>query len=493
MKLSDILKNTDFEKINFDNIEVKSIEIDSRLVASGSMYVAIKGENFDGNDFINDAVEKGAVAVVSETKVEGVKVPLLITKDIRGALALLSKNLYKDPSSTLDIAAVTGTNGKTTTSFLINSVLKEVDEYAGIMGTIAYGYGDRTIDAPFTTPESNFLNSFLKEMNDEGAKKAVMEISSHSLDNKRVEGLKFKARVFTNLTQEHMDYHHTMEDYYKAKAKLFNIEYEKEGCVTFVNMDDQWGEKLLEKNKNFISFGFTKEAQITPLDFTLNDSSTEAIIKTPDGDFKINSSLVGEYNLYNIMAAIGVGNAFNIEKEKIIKGIENLKNVPGRLEKIDCKKNLNVFVDYAHTPDALERAIKAVRKITKNKARVITVFGCGGDRDRIKRPIMGEASTSLSNVTIVTSDNPRTENSDSIIGDIERGIMGVPCLREGDDFEDNYYIVISDREKAIDCAMNMAKENDSILIAGKGHEDYQIIGTEKIHFDDREIARKYCN
>jgi len=493
MKLKELLKALkSYEIQGSEDTEIFDIQYDSRTVRRGSLFVAIKGKNTDGNRFVPDVISRGAIAIVTDSPSPytlslmergGLRVAVIQVPNAREALARIAAAFYGEPASKLKLVGITGTNGKTTTSFLVESILREAGLNPGVIGTINYRYAGKVLPAPNTTPESLDLQRLLKEMVDSGVNAVVMEVSSHALSQDRVAGLIFDAGVFTNLTQDHLDYHGTMEAYFEAKARLFT-DFIDEGRAAVINMDDPKGEDLSKRAVGRvmgygvkgigIGIGIGRETNMYPKDIKLGVEGIEGTLVTPSGDIKVKSSLVGEFNLYNILAAVGAGVGLGLSVEAIEKGISDLKNVPGRLERVDSGQPFTILVDYAHTPDALERVLATLRELTDK--RIITVFGCGGDRDRGKRPIMGRIATEYSDVVIVTSDNPRTEDPMGIIEDIKAGITGVR--------------VIPDRREAIREAIREANEGDVVLLAGKGHEDYQIIGKEKIHFDDREEARK---
>ncbi|MBI5682555.1 MAG: UDP-N-acetylmuramoyl-L-alanyl-D-glutamate--2,6-diaminopimelate ligase [Deltaproteobacteria bacterium] len=494
MKLKDLLEVlSPFEIQNLnEDIEIKGIAYNSRDVKKGSLFAALKGENTDGYNFIPDAVKNGAAAIVSERIDSAVKVPEIIVPDSRDAMAKLACRFYGEPSRKLNLVGVTGTNGKTTTTFLIESILKQAGLESGVIGTINYRYRGKILDASHTTPESPDLQRLLKDMADNGVTNCVMEVSSHALSQKRVDGCIFKGGVFTNLTQDHLDYHKTMEDYFESKARLFE-EFlpQSEDCFAVINIDDEWGRLLKVKRPTIvgapkskvktIEYSLNAEAMgnIFPKKMDFTDNGIEASLSTPIGSIHISSKLLGKHNLQNIMAAVGAGIGLGLKIDVIEKGISNLKTVEGRIERVSSKKGFQAVIDYAHTGDALERLLTTIRDVAG--ARVITVFGCGGNRDRGKRPIMGEIAARFSNITIITSDNPRDEDPLAIIKEIEAGVKGQD------------YMIIPDRKEAIEKAVTIAEAGDFIVIAGKGHEKYQIIGDKKIPFDDVEEVRKAMN
>jgi len=484
MKLKELLKALKSYKIQgLEDTEIFDIQYDSRKVGKGSLFIAIKGEKADGNLFAEQAVEKGAVAVVTDSSelVFRISATAIYVPNAREALATISAVFYGQPASKLKLVGITGTNGKTTTSFIIESTLREAGLNPGVVGTINYRYAGKVLPAPNTTPESLDLQRLLNDMVKSGVKAAVMEVSSHALSQERVSGCVFDVAVFTNLTQDHLDYHITMERYFEAKARLFT-DFIDEGKTAVINMDDPKGEDLSKRALGrVIGYGIKGRGiatNIYPKDIKLGVEGIEGTLATPSGEIKIKSSLIGEFNLYNILAAAGAGVGLGLPVDVIERGITALKNVPGRLERVDAGQPFAILVDYAHTPDALERVLSTIRGLTAK--RIITLFGCGGDRDRGKRPIMGRIAAEYSDIVIVTSDNPRTEEPLKIIEDIASGASG-----QGSGIR-----VIPDRREAITEAIKEAREGDVVLLAGKGHEDYQIIGREKIHFDDREEAIK---
>lgn len=484
MKLKELLKTLKSYKIQgSEDAEIFDIQYDSRKVGKGTLFIAIKGEKADGNLFVEQAVEKGAVAVVTDSSelVFRISATAIYVPNAREALARISAAFYDQPAAKLKLVGITGTNGKTTTSYLVESVLNEGGLNPGVVGTINYRYAGKVFPAPNTTPESLDLQRLLNDMVESSVKAAVMEVSSHALSQERVGGCVFDVAIFTNLTQDHLDYHITMERYFEAKARLFT-DFIDEGKTAVINMDDPKGEDLSKRALGrVIGYGIKSrgiETNIYPKDIKLGVEGIEGTLATPSGEIKIKSSLIGEFNLYNIQAAAGAGVGLGLPVDVIERGITALKNVPGRLERVDAGQPFAILVDYAHTPDALERVLSTIRGLTDK--RIITLFGCGGDRDRGKRPIMGRIAAEYSDIVIVTSDNPRTEEPLKIIEDITSGVSG-----QGSGIR-----VIPDRREAITEAIKEAREGDVVLIAGKGHEDYQIIGREKIHFDDREEAVK---
>jgi UDP-N-acetylmuramoyl-L-alanyl-D-glutamate--2,6-diaminopimelate ligase len=486
-----------------DSRQVKSFPATPQ--GSGPLFAAVPGEHVDGHDFIADAVRDGAACVLAERKVPGVSVPALIVEDVRSALAAVSAIFYGEPSKSLTMVGVTGTNGKTTTAYLIESILRAAGFSTGLIGTVNYRYGGKTLPAPHTTPEAPELQRILREMCEAGVTHCVMEVSSHALAQRRVDGALFDAGVFTNLTHEHLDYHHTMEEYFRAKARLFGLlKKGGAGATAVINTDDPWGRRLAEEAVDPLTYGLAKGASLRPVHHTYTREGVKAELHTPAGNIKLFTPLIGEYNLLNVLAAVSVAVALGVDLDAIKRGVEGLKNVPGRLEKVEAlgKAGFTAYVDYAHTGDALERALCELDRIIGNgKGRIITVFGCGGDRDRTKRPEMGKAAVTHSNLTIITSDNPRSEDPLSIIAGIEKGVAGVAGVRKHSPGEGGEggegaggmngrgYMVIPERGEAIRKAVTLAADGDVILVAGKGHEDYQIVKGVKHPFDDLEVVK----
>lgn len=486
MKLSTLIGECEAKHMSGDSsVDIKGISEDSRRVERDFLFVAVNGEKSNGHDFLDEAAEKGAAALMMEEphRYEG-KVVNISVANSKKALGLVSSKFYGEPSKKLKLVGITGTNGKTTITYLLESILSAAHQSPGVIGTVNYRYEGRVFNASHTTPAPADLQRILSEMVVRGGTThCIMEVSSHALDQERVRGCNFETVIFTNLTRDHLDYHGSMEDYGKAKERLFlDLPFEHKKAI--INVDDSFGKMLEKKAKHVISYGLT-EGDICPVEIKKSKDGFLVKLNTPAGMMTIKSTLVGEYNLYNIMASIGAAISLGIDKEMIERGIEALKNVPGRLERISLPKGFEgcrVFVDYAHTPDALARVLEALRPTTTG--RLITLFGCGGDRDKEKRAIMGKASSEGSDFTIVTSDNPRSEDPQLIIEEIEKGVV------EGGGELGGNYTVIVDRHEAILEAARMMKSKDTLLIAGKGHEDYQILGNSRIYFDDRVEAVK---
>jgi UDP-N-acetylmuramoyl-L-alanyl-D-glutamate--2,6-diaminopimelate ligase len=496
MKLGRLVKGMNPQEISGDpEQQINGLAYDSRQVKPGNLFVALKGHDRDGHDYIEDALEKGAVALVGESfHGVGENVTKVRVEDSREALARLSIQFYRHPFDGLNLIGITGTNGKTTTSYILESILTSTGAKPGVIGTINYRYSGKSHPAPVTTPESLDLMRFLREMADDGITDVIMEVSSHALDQKRTEGCPFKVAIFTNFSRDHLDYHRTMEDYFKAKSHLFsdllgNGQGHKNSAI--LNMDDPKGIELAALTQaEVMTYGLYEKCDVGIESIVADKAGLKGKLTTPSGQRTFQSALLGEINLYNILAASAAAIALNIDLDDIVKGIEQLERVPGRLEPVRNARGLTIVVDYAHTPDALLKALRDVRPLVDGK--LITVFGCGGDRDKGKRPEMGRVAGEHSDLVIITSDNPRSEEPLSIIGQIEKGAREAGMERvEGASSRRGKplgYMMEVDREKAIRQAISKADKDDLVLIAGKCHEDYQIVGEVRRHFDDREVA-----
>lgn len=464
--------------------DVSSIQYDSRKIQKNSVFVAIKGFKTDGHKFISDAINKGAVAVVVEDDktvpdelILHSQIAKILVKDSRIALAELSKGLFNDPASRLKLIGITGTNGKTTTSFILKNILQQAGNKTGLIGTIANYVGETKIDSKLTTPESNDLNLFLLEMINQKCSHAVMEVSSHSLVLNRVYGLNFSVAIFTNITSDHLDFHNTIEEYFNAKKILFDNLLPNSFAI--INSDDLNSYNIVKNCKaKIVSYGISENSDYQIKNIRYNLSGTDFTISYNRSEYNIHTSLIGTFNAYNATASFAAAHKLGVDIEEIIKGINTTPQVSGRFEVLGNQMK-KVIVDYSHTADSLEKALQAVREIVKNDYQVVTVFGCGGDRDKTKRPAMGKIASELSDKVFVTSDNPRTENPFTIIEDIKKGISK------------NNFTVIENREEAIKQAIKNSNNDAVILIAGKGHENYQEINGVRNHFSDREVAGKY--
>jgi UDP-N-acetylmuramoyl-L-alanyl-D-glutamate--2,6-diaminopimelate ligase len=462
------------------NVEISGLACDSKAVKQGYLFAALKGSKVNGADFIDEAIARGASAVLLDSGNKDIFKrggAFIYVKDARFALAQASRAYFGDISAKMRLIGITGTNGKTTITYLLESLFKAINQEAGIIGTVNYRFGRRLIPAVNTTPGILELYSLLSTMRKEKIKNCVIEVSSHSLELARVETLEFDIAVFTNLTREHLDFHKNMDDYLSAKLKLF--EKIKKGGFAVVNADDPAASKVIEKvisgrKAKIITYGIDSKADITAEDIALSRKG----LRFKSGGIVFESNLIGRHNVYNILAAVAAAAALGIGMKDIKKGIEAMKGLPGRLEAVGCGQGFSVYVDYAHTEDGLEKVLRSLREL--KPARLISVFGCGGNRDRLKRPRMGNISTELSDMVVITSDNPRGEAPMDIINEITRGIAPG---------KDNYMIE-EDRFKAIKKALEEAKEGDIVLVAGKGHETYQVFKDTTVPFDDREVVKR---
>lgn len=464
--------------------DAADIVYDSRKVQKNSVFVAIKGYKTDGHKFLQDAINKGAVAVVVENEnsipdefVAHAQIAKIVVKDCRKALAELSRGFYKNPTNKLKLIGITGTNGKTTSTFILKNILQTAGYKTGLVGTIANYVGDQKIDSKLTTPESNDLNRMFYDMISAGCSHAIMEVSSHSLILNRVYGLDFSAAIFSNITSDHLDFHNTFDEYLKAKKILFDGL--SSNSFAIINSDDVSANEIVKDSKaKVITYGISDNSdyQIKNIKYDLN--GTDFTISNNKIEYSINTSLIGTFNAYNAASAFATAHSLGVNANKIIEGIKSSPQVPGRFEVIGKGKK-KVIVDYSHTADSLEKALQAIREIVKDKNQIVTVFGCGGDRDKTKRPIMGKVASDMSDKVFVSSDNPRTENPYDIIKDIIKGISK------------NNYEIEENREEAIAKAIQISNDDAVILIAGKGHENYQEINGIRNHFSDQEIALKY--
>jgi len=504
MQLGKLIEGVEVKKIVGDTVkEVDGIAYHSKQIGKEFLFAAIRGLEADGHQFIEEAIQRGAGVVVSEVERQVSDRTLILVPNSRQALAKISSNFYGDPSSRLKLIGITGTNGKTTTTYLLESILKKAGCTVGVIGTINYRFGHRITPAPNTTPESLDLQRILWEMSKGGASHVIMEVSSHGLDLDRVFGCQFDGVVFTNLTSEHLDYHKTLEQYFESKKKLFSdslVKSPKKRRFAVTNFDDPRGEKIVEGiDLPVIRYGLSPSCDVTADQMVSSFQGLSCRVRTPKGDLSIRSKLIGDFNVYNIMAAVSVGIGMEVPLETLKEGVEGLEGVSGRFENVENTRGLHVIVDYAHTHDALERVLLGLKRIVENGiqsyGKLITVFGCGGDRDRTKRPLMGEVAGKYSDLAILTSDNPRTEDPFAILEEVERGFKALP-LKEWHPNEMKLwrskkgYLKVPDRREAIRTAIRLAQPSDTVLIAGKGHEDYQIIGKKRFPFDDRIEAQK---
>lgn len=470
------------------NPDVSSVEYDSRRVKPGCLFLAMRGETSDGNRFIDAALQAGAVAIVTDSVSEKVRegVGWAVVPHGRRALARISENFYKRPAERLAITGITGTNGKSTTAFLIEAMLVASGRKSALLGTIEYHVAGRVYPAPHTTPEALELARLFSEAVGQGATEAVMEVSSHALAQQRIYGVPFDVAVFTNLTRDHLDYHKSMDEYFAAKRVLF------EGCgtdpprVSVINLDDEYGKKLAEFSRKrssvVLTYGWDRgDFHVANVDITPRGTRFDLVAKTEK--LAVFSPLIGRVNVYNILAAAAACWARGTDREAIVQGVSSLTHVPGRFQRVDCGQPFTLVVDYAHTDDALRNLTSLAREFVSRNlvpGRVVTVFGCGGDRDRTKRPLMGEAAGRGSDFVVLTSDNPRSENPSAIINDALVGVQKTGVK----------YSVEADRRKGIALAISAARPGDIVLVAGKGHEKVQVTREGAIPFDDVEVARE---
>ncbi len=483
MRLAKLLRGVETRGASaHGDVEILEIAYDSRRVKPGTLFAAIRGEKTDGNLFAADAVSRGAVAILSEQEKPGTlpaEFPWIQVADTRKALATSAANYYGRPAEVLKLVGVTGTNGKTTTSYLVDSILRAAGCEVGLLGTIGYRLVREPIPAPNTTPESLDLQKYLAQIVNAGGTHAVLEASSHALAMDRLWGCPFAMAIFTNLTRDHLDYHKTFDEYFAAKRRLFEGTGAAAPATGVTNRDDEYGRKLAGLASRTLTYGLEPGADITTRRPALSLSGIEFAAETPIGKIEVHSPLVGRPNVYNILAAIGAGVALNLPKEVIASGVAQLSAVPGRFERIEAGQPFLVVVDYAHTDDALRNLLATARDLNPD-GRIITLFGCGGDRDRTKRPLMGEAAGRASEIVVLTSDNPRSEDPLLIINDV---IVGVQRTKAK-------LLVEPDRQKAIELALDEARAGDVVLLAGKGHETYQALRDRTIEFDDRAVAHR---
>lgn len=473
MKISELIINLNEALTEGENVDIKNLTYNTGNVQKDSLFFCIKGVKFDGHNFAKTACSLGAAAIVIDKAVEDVpnNITKIKVKDTREAMAIISANFYKNPVKSMEMIGITGTNGKTTSTFMIKSIFDFYGKITGLLGTIFNISGNKIEEAKRTTPESMDLHEMFKTMEGDKVDICIMEVSSHSLALKRVHGIKFKVGIFTNLTQDHLDFHNTMSDYFDAKMKLF------ENCeIAVINNDDVYGQKAVNLiNVPIITYGIDNEAIVQGRDIFINDIYTSFNLCYDNMVVPIKLAMPGKFNVYNALcsaaAAIGMGVPLNIIKA----GLEGIECVPGRSERVKCNKEFSIVIDYAHSPDGIINILNTAREYTRKK--LIILFGCGGDRDKTKRSLMGKAAGELADYCIITSDNPRSEDPNLIIEDIIPGIKMTDCQ----------YVIITDRREAIKYALENAEAGDVIIIAGKGHETYQELANGKIHFDEREI------
>src|SRR5438477_1067353 len=461
---------------------VESIAYDSRRVQKNGLFVALRGEKNDGHEFIGQAIEKGATVILAEREEKHPRATSIVVENTRSALADLAATFYGRPAQRLKLAAVTGTNGKTTTTFLVKHICEKAGLRCGLIGTVRYEIGERILPATRTTPESLDLQELLAQIANAGCRAAAMEVSSHALAQERTRALEWDVAVFTNLTQDHLDFHGTMENYFESKMKLFTQlaqQQIKRKPVAVVNIDDRYGEQLLgkiDKSTAVVTFGMGVRADFRASNYRMDFGGTSYQLDARGKSYLVRLPLIGRFNVANSMAALAAANALGVNVRSAVLSLGKAPQVPGRLELVPAKRQFQVFVDYAHTPDALGNVLKTLRELQPH--RLITVCGCGGDRDRQKRPLMAEMADRLADYSIITSDNPRKEDPSAIIAETEKG------------FRSNHYENIVDRTEAINRAVALAGPRDIVLIAGKGHENYQEFADYTIPFDDIQVARR---
>lgn len=479
---------------------VRGIRYDSRQVAPGDLFVALRGANSDGHDYLERAIAAGAAALLVEAapaKTLPGDVPVAVAPDTRRALAPIAARFYGHPASEMNLVGVTGTNGKTSTTYLAESILTQASQRVGLVGTVEIRYAGSREVAVNTTPESLDLQRTLRAMRTEQVDAAVMEVSSHGLELGRVEGCAFKVAAFTNLSQDHLDFHGSMDAYFASKARLFR-DHLAPGAVAVLNVDDEAGQKMLEVARDAgadllrVARGADADAELRLIGSKSTLEGTRATLEDATGRFDVELPLLGDFNLENLLVAVGIGRALGLDHDTIAAGVADCPQVPGRMERVvgTGRDEPTVLVDYAHTPDAVEKLLRAVRPLCEG--RLVAVFGCGGDRDRAKRPLMAHAAAAYADLAIATSDNPRTEDPVAILADVEAGLANLERVEPDALFaaEAGHYSVLVDRRHAIDLAVGGAGPKDTVVLAGKGHEDYQILGREKLPFDDRLEARR---
>src|SRR5947209_9012189 len=461
---------------------VESIAYDSRRVQKNGLFVALRGEKNDGHEFIGQAIEKGAAVIVAEREEKHPRATCVVVENTRSALADLAAIFYGRPAQRLKLAAVTGTNGKTTTTFLIKHICEKAGLRCGLIGTVRYEIGERILPAIRTTPESLDVQELLAQIANAGCRAAALEVSSHALAQERTRALEWDVAVFTNLTQDHLDFHGTMENYFESKMKLFTQlaqQQQKREPVAVVNIDDRYGEQLLakiDKSTSVVTFGMGVRADFRASNYRMDFSGTSYQLDARGKSYLVRLPLIGRFNVANSMAALAAANALGLNLREAVLSLGKSPQVPGRLEMVPAKRQFQVFVDYAHTPDALLNVLKTLRQLEPN--RLIVVFGCGGNRDREKRPLMGAVADQNADYAVITSDNPRKEDPDEIIAEIEQGFRG------------SYFEKISDRTAAISRAIELAQPRDIVLVAGKGHENYQEFADHTVPFEDIQVARR---
>lgn len=478
MILKEILRGIEYTLLQGDvQTLVDNIIYDSRIKTKNGLFIAVKGFKTDGHNYIEAAIANGSKTIVVEDQwqTDNKAITVIKVSDSRKVMAALANNMYDTPSEKFQVVGVTGTNGKTSITFLLGQILESVGHKIGVIGTVENRIGDTVLKSQHTTPESIDLQKLFSQMYTSKVSHCLMEVSSHALELSRVGGTHFRVGIFTNLTQDHLDFHHTMEAYAQAKAKLF-----KQCEVGVINVDSPYADTMMKESTcQVITYGIDKEAAYRASAIRITAIGVTYTLNTPEGSYEVEVPIPGKFTVYNTLAVIIAARALGIEMDKILSALATVKGVPGRIQSFASEKGYSVIVDYAHTPDGLENVLQAIKQFAKGE--VITVFGCGGDRDNTKRPIMGEVAARYSQQVVITSDNPRSEEPFRILEQVEEGVKnhGTP------------YVKIEDRKEAIYHALTMAKKDDVILIAGKGHENYQILKDRIIHFDDSEIVQEF--
>ncbi|MEN1966973.1 UDP-N-acetylmuramoyl-L-alanyl-D-glutamate--2,6-diaminopimelate ligase [Lentibacillus sp. N15] len=482
MKLNELLLVLPFFSTveAIDAIEINDIEMDSREVKPGNLFVCIKGYTVDGHDYVDQAIANGAIAIIAEKKLD-TSVPVITVSDTAKALAMLSVKFYDYPTSKFPLLGVTGTNGKTTVTYLLEAIFHQHNKKTGVIGTIQMKIGEKAYPVKNTTPDTLFLQKMFHQMAKDQVQTAIMEVSSHALDQGRVHGCDFDVAIFTNLSQDHLDYHQSMDDYLRAKSLLFaqlgNSYNEQTSKFAVINVDDAASDLLIRSTAQpVITYGCDNPAQVSAENIQLDAAKTTFTLTTPVGNIAISSRLIGMFNIYNMLAASAAAITMHVPITTIKAALETISGVDGRFEPVLAGQSFATLVDYAHTPDSLENVLQTIKGFAKGN--VYVVVGCGGDRDKKKRPLMAAIALKYADLAIFTSDNPRTEDPEAILKDMTKGLSA------------NNYDVIVNRKEAISYAIEQAKDDDIVLIAGKGHETYQQIGTVKYDFDDRQVAKE---
>ena len=494
MKLMDLLKNCPVRNIHGNTyIDLHGLHYDSRKVEQDDAFFALRGVVSDGHDYIASAIANGAKVVFCEEQPRHAEaVTTVLVDNARLAMAQVSAEFYGNPTRDMQTVGITGTNGKTTITYLLEAILDEAGLSPAVIGTINYRFGKDLRQAPHTTPEALDLMKQVSDFRRNGARSLVMEVSSHALEQHRADGVRFQVGVFTNLSPEHLDYHLDMESYFASKSHLFKELLPRDKGRAVINVDDDYGRRLAATLPCALTCGRSDDADIHPKSVEISLTGIRASVSTPLGTVAVNSPLLGDYNVENLLCAIGAAIALDLPPQLIAAGITAAKGVPGRLEQVENDRGAVILVDYAHTGDALRRVLEAMQKLSPQ--RILTLFGCGGDRDRSKRPVMAEVAARGSDIAIATSDNPRTENPRQILDDVRVGLARVHARewKRADAMagKGRGYIVIEDRREALEFSVSLLRPGDLLLVAGKGHEDYQILASGRIHFDDREELRE---